>query len=70
MDYVDVVYCHRPDVDTPIEETVRAMNFVIEKGQAFYWGTSEWSAQQVTEVCRLYIVPNKGVCTVMLAACR
>lgn len=50
LDYVDLVFCHRPDVYTPIEETVRAMNFVIEQGWAFYWGTSEWSAQQITEV--------------------
>lgn len=49
MDYVDVVYCHRPDTSTPIEETVRAMNYVIDQGWAFYWGTSEWSAQQITE---------------------
>lgn len=49
MDYVDVVYCHRPDASTPIEETVRAMNWVIDQGMAFYWGTSEWSAQQITE---------------------
>lgn len=50
LDYVDLVFCHRPDVTTPIEETVRAMNFVIEQGWAFYWGTSEWTAQQITEV--------------------
>ncbi|KAL3160517.1 Glycosyltransferase-like KOBITO 1 [Trebouxia sp. C0010 RCD-2024] len=49
LEYVDLVFCHRPDVYTPIEETVRAMNFVIEQGWAFYWGTSEWSAQQITE---------------------
>ncbi|XP_078440056.1 potassium channel beta subunit 1 [Wolffia australiana] len=49
MEYVDVLYCHRPDTATPIEETVRAMNYVIDKGWAFYWGTSEWSAQQITE---------------------
>ncbi|KAJ0092156.1 hypothetical protein Patl1_25876 [Pistacia atlantica] len=49
MDYVDVIYCHRPDTSTPTEETVRAMNYVIDKGWAFYWGTSEWSAQQITE---------------------
>ncbi|GMH32412.1 hypothetical protein BSKO_00246 [Bryopsis sp. KO-2023] len=53
LDYVDVVFCHRPDPFTPIEETVRAMNHVIEKGQAFYWGTSEWSAQQITEACEI-----------------
>jgi voltage-dependent potassium channel beta subunit len=49
MEYVDLIYCHRPDIQTPIEETVRAMNYVIDKGWAFYWGTSEWSAQQITE---------------------
>ncbi|MCO5581407.1 hypothetical protein L7F22_035291 [Adiantum nelumboides] len=49
MDYVDIVYCHRPDVSTPIEETVRSMNYVIQQGWAFYWGTSEWDARQITE---------------------
>jgi voltage-dependent potassium channel beta subunit len=49
MDYVDLLYCHRPDTTTPIEETVRAMNWVIDHGYAFYWGTSEWSSQQITE---------------------
>lgn len=49
MDYVDIVFAHRPDPDTPMEETVRAFNHVIERGWAFYWGTSEWSAQQITE---------------------
>ncbi|MCP4292920.1 MAG: voltage-dependent potassium channel subunit beta [bacterium] len=46
-DYVDLIYCHRPDLDTPIEETVRAMNHVINQGKALYWGTSEWSALQI-----------------------
>jgi voltage-dependent potassium channel beta subunit len=49
MEYVDLVFCHRPDVYTPIEETVRAMNFVLNQGWAFYWGTSEWSAAQILE---------------------
>jgi len=49
MDYVDLVFCHRPDLHTPIEETVRAMNHVIDQGKAFYWGTSEWSASQIME---------------------
>lgn len=49
MDYVDILFCHRPDVSTPIEETVRAMNYVIQQGWAFYWGTSEWNARQITE---------------------
>lgn len=49
MDYVDLIFCHRPDISTPIEETVWAMNQVINQGKAFYWGTSEWNAQQITE---------------------
>ena len=47
LDYVDVVFCHRSDPHTPIEETVRAMDWVINKGQAFYWGTSEWSSEDI-----------------------
>ena len=46
-DYVDLLFCHRPDKDTPIEETVRAMNQMIKEGKALYWGTSEWSAEQI-----------------------
>ncbi|KAK4528025.1 hypothetical protein GAYE_SCF48G5959 [Galdieria yellowstonensis] len=53
LEYVDVVFCHRPDPLTPIEETVRAMNHVIDRGYAYYWGTSEWSAQEITEACRV-----------------
>jgi voltage-dependent potassium channel beta subunit len=53
MDYVDLIYCHRPDLETPIEETVWAMNQVIREGKAFYWGTSEWTARQVLEACYL-----------------
>lgn len=49
LDYVDLLYCHRPDVHTPIEETVRAMTHVINQGKAFYWGTSEWSAVQIQD---------------------
>ena len=49
MEYVDLIFCHRPDLHTPIEETVRAMNHIIAQGKAFYWGTSEWSVQQITE---------------------
>lgn len=47
LDYVDLVFCHRPDRNTPIEETVRAMDQVIKSGKAFYWGTSEWTAAEV-----------------------
>jgi voltage-dependent potassium channel beta subunit len=46
-EYVDLVFCHRPDYHTPVEETVWAMNLVIEQGKAFYWGTSEWSAEEI-----------------------
>jgi voltage-dependent potassium channel beta subunit len=53
MDYVDLIYCHRPDVESPIEETVWAMNQVIRQGKAFYWGTSEWSAREIVEACLL-----------------
>jgi len=49
LEYVDLVFAHRPDIHTPIEETVRAFNQVINQGKAFYWGTSEWSAQQIME---------------------
>lgn len=49
MDYVDLIFCHRPDQETPIEETVRAMTHVINQGKAFYWGTSQWSAQEIME---------------------
>jgi voltage-dependent potassium channel beta subunit len=49
MEYVDLIFCHRPDINTPIEETVRAMSFLINQGLAFYWGTSEWSAAQIME---------------------
>ncbi|MDN5342878.1 MAG: hypothetical protein PWP28_1753 [Oceanotoga sp.] len=49
LNYVDLIFCHRPDPDTPIEETVYAMNYVINEGLAFYWGTSEWSADQIEQ---------------------
>jgi voltage-dependent potassium channel beta subunit len=49
VDYVDLIFCHRPDIRTPIEETVRAMSFLVDQGKAFYWGTSEWSAAQIME---------------------
>jgi voltage-dependent potassium channel beta subunit len=47
LDYVDLFFCHRPDRTTPIEETVWAMHNIIERGKAFYWGTSEWAAAQI-----------------------
>ena len=49
LDYVDVLYCHRPDKTTPIEETVWAMHNIIEWGKAMYWGTSEWSAAEIAQ---------------------
>ncbi len=49
LDYVDLVFCHRPDRNTPIEETVWAMDQVIRQGKALYWGTSEWSAADIIE---------------------
>jgi len=47
LDYVDLVYCHRPDPETPLEETVQAMSDMIAAGKANYWGTSEWSAAEI-----------------------
>jgi voltage-dependent potassium channel beta subunit len=49
VDYLDLYFCHRPDIDTPIEETVWAMHNLITQGKILYWGTSEWNAQQLTE---------------------
>ncbi len=48
LEYVDLIFCHRPDPETPIEETCWAMHNIIEKGQALYWATSEWTAQEIT----------------------
>ncbi len=47
LDHVDLVYCHRPDPNTPIEETVWAMSDIVASGRALYWGTSEWSADEI-----------------------
>ena len=52
-DYVDLVFCHRPDPETPLEETVWAMNQVIHQGKALYWGTSEWSAREIAEAVHI-----------------
>ncbi|KAG5724397.1 putative voltage-gated potassium channel subunit beta [Termitomyces sp. T112] len=49
MDYVDVIFAHRPDNTVPMEEIVRAFNWVIDQGWAFYWATSEWSAREIEE---------------------
>ncbi|RVT52466.1 potassium channel beta subunit family protein [Rubrivivax albus] len=47
LEHIDLIYCHRPDPHTPVEETVRAMNDLIVQGKALYWGTSEWSAADI-----------------------
>lgn len=47
LDYVDILYCHRPDPNTPVEETVHAIDTLIRQGHVFYWGTSEWSAERI-----------------------
>ncbi len=49
VEHLDLYFCHRPDIDTPIEETVRAMHNLVVQGKILYWGTSEWSGQQITE---------------------
>lgn len=49
LEYVDIVYCHRYDMHTPMEEIVTSMNYCIEQGYALYWGTSEWTACQIME---------------------
>ncbi len=53
VEYLDLYFCHRPDPDTPIEETVRAMSDLVRQGKVLYWGTSEWSAGAVREAYRL-----------------
>ena len=49
LDFLDLIYCHRPDPETPIEETVQAMHDIISSGRALYWGTSEWGAEAILE---------------------
>lgn len=53
LKYFDIVYCHRYDLYTPLEETCRAMNYLIKQGLAFYWGTSEWTASQIMEAYKV-----------------
>ena len=53
VDYLDLYFCHRPDPDTPIEETVRAMHTLVMQGKICYWGTSEWSADAIEEAFRI-----------------
>src|SRR5476649_1105641 len=53
VDYLDLYYCHRPDPSVPVLETARAMHDLITQGKVLYWGTSEWSAEQITEAQRI-----------------
>jgi voltage-dependent potassium channel beta subunit len=53
VDYLDLYFCHRPDKNTPIEETVWAMNTLLQQGKILYWGTSEWSAAELMEAIRV-----------------
>ncbi len=53
LDYVDLVFCHRPDPETPVEETVWAMHDMVAQGKALYWGTSEWSAEQIQQAWQI-----------------
>jgi voltage-dependent potassium channel beta subunit len=53
VEYVDMYFCHRADIETPIEETVLAMNTLIQQGKIFYWGTSEWSGVEIMEAHRV-----------------
>ena len=53
LDYVDLIFCHRPDPETPVEETVWAMSDIVRQGKALYWGTSEWSADQIMQAYAL-----------------
>jgi len=61
VDYLDLFFCHRPDPETPIEETVRAMHSLVIQGKIIYWGTSEWEAVQIEEAYRIaekhYLTP-------------
>jgi aryl-alcohol dehydrogenase-like predicted oxidoreductase len=61
VDYLDMFFCHRPDPETPIEETVRAMHSLVIQGKIIYWGTSEWEAVQIEEAYRIaekhYLTP-------------
>ncbi len=64
LDFVDLLYCHRPDPDTPVAETVWAMHDIVASGKALYWGTSEWSAESRIEafaVCDRYCLRKPSV---------
>ena len=53
LEYVDIVFAHRFDSHTPMNEIVRAFNWIIDQGYTFYWGTSEWSAEAIREACEV-----------------
>ena len=53
LEHIDLIYCHRADPQTPVEETVRAMSDIITQGKALYWGTSEWSADEIRAACEV-----------------
>ncbi len=53
VDYLDLYFCHRPDPDAPIEETVSAMDSLVRQGKVLYWGTSEWSVAQIREAAKI-----------------
>jgi len=53
LSYVDIIFCHRPDFETPLEETCRAFDYLINNGKTFYWGTSEWPADRISEAYRI-----------------
>ena len=59
LDYVDMVFCHRPDPHTPTSTVVRAMTDIVRSGASTAWGTSEWSAQQITEA--FWIARTEGL---------
>ena len=83
-DYLDLHQCHRPDPETPLEETVRAYEDLIRQGKVLYWGVSEWSGEQITDACRIadathayrpisnqpqYNVFRRGIEAAVLPAC-
>ena len=58
VDYLDLYFCHRPDPDVPVEETVRAMDSLVQQGKVLYWGTSEWPAGQIREAHKIARLRN------------
>lgn len=53
LEYIDILFCHRPDPKTPLEETAYAMDYLVRSGLVLYWGTSEWSAEQIASISRI-----------------